>query len=38
MSLRFRDILLRLLEQDPDKRFDLPQIKAHEFFRGIDWA
>jgi len=32
MSLSFRDLLLRLLEKDPNERITLEDMKAHDFF------
>ena len=35
-----KDLLRKLLEKDPDKRFgvfDKEEIKKHPFFKGIDW-
>jgi serine/threonine protein kinase len=38
-----KDLLIRLLRKDPSKRLganlnkDIPIIKAHRFFKGIDW-
>ena len=32
------DIIVRLLDKDPQQRLGAPEIFAHPFFRGIDWA
>ncbi|TVU15470.1 hypothetical protein EJB05_38992 [Eragrostis curvula] len=32
-----RDLIARLLEKDPDKRVGARAVKAHPFFRGVDW-
>ena len=35
-----KDLMKKLLEKDPDKRFgvfDKDEIKQHPFFKGIDW-
>ncbi|CAM0904082.1 unnamed protein product [Alopecurus aequalis] len=32
-----RDLIARLLEKDPAKRIGARGIKAHPFFRGVDW-
>ncbi|XP_058093990.1 serine/threonine-protein kinase OXI1-like [Magnolia sinica] len=32
-----RDLIRRLLEKEPEKRISSDGIKAHEFFRGVDW-
>ena len=35
-----KDLLIKLLDKDPDKRFgvnDKEEIKEHPFFKGIDW-
>ncbi|CAL5016234.1 unnamed protein product [Urochloa decumbens] len=32
-----RDLIARLLEKDPEKRIGARGIKAHPFFRGVDW-
>ncbi|CAN6268333.1 unnamed protein product [Urochloa humidicola] len=32
-----RDLIARLLEKDPDKRIGARGVKAHPFFRGVDW-
>ncbi|CAA6660111.1 unnamed protein product [Spirodela intermedia] len=32
-----RDLIGRLLEKDPGKRISGEGIRAHEFFRGVDW-
>lgn len=37
MSAPFRDLLLRLLEKDPEKRISLDEIKEHDFFKDVDW-
>ncbi|KAJ3362525.1 hypothetical protein GGF32_005970 [Allomyces javanicus] len=38
LSPEARDLIARLLEPNPSKRFHAKQIKAHAFFQGIDWA
>lgn len=38
MSLGFRDLLLKLLEKNPDRRISLEETKAHDFFRETDWS
>lgn len=38
MSLPFRDLLRKLLEQDPQKRINLKEIFSHDFFKGINWT
>jgi hypothetical protein len=32
-----RDIIKNILVADPSQRFEIAEIKAHSFFRGIDW-
>ena len=32
-----RDLIARLLEKDPEKRIGARGVKAHPFFRGVDW-
>lgn len=32
-----RDLIARLLEKDPEKRIGSRGVKAHPFFRGVDW-
>ncbi|KAF5726560.1 putative AGC [Tripterygium wilfordii] len=32
-----RDLIRKLLEKDPNQRIGLDGIKAHDFFRGVDW-
>ena len=32
-----RDLITRLLEKDPEKRVGARGVKAHPFFRGVDW-
>jgi serine/threonine-protein kinase OXI1 len=32
-----RDLIARLLEKDPEKRVGARGVKAHPFFRGVDW-
>ena len=27
-----------LLDRDPTTRFAAPQIKAHDWFKGVDWG
>ncbi|KNE66935.1 AGC/MAST protein kinase [Allomyces macrogynus ATCC 38327] len=38
LSPEARDLIERLLEPNPAKRFHAKHIKAHAFFHGIDWA
>lgn len=38
MSLSFRDLLIKLLERNPDKRIGLQEIRTHDFFREVDWG
>jgi serine/threonine protein kinase len=38
MSLSFRDLLIKLLERNPDKRIALQEIRTHDFFREVDWG
>lgn len=37
ISHDFRDILLRLLQKDPQKRASLQDLKAHPFFKEVKW-
>jgi serine/threonine protein kinase len=37
MSAGFRDLLLRLLEKDPEQRISLEEVRIHEFFKDLDW-
>ena len=32
-----RDLIRRLLDKDPRQRIGIEEIKAHEFFSGVDW-
>lgn len=32
-----RDLIGKLLEKDPSKRISVREIKAHEFFKALDW-
>lgn len=32
-----RDLISKLLEKDPTKRIGVEQVKAHQFFKGVDW-
>lgn len=32
-----RDLIARLLEKDPERRIGARGVKAHPFFRGVDW-
>ena len=32
-----RDLVKLLLIDDPNQRLDIPQLKDHSFFRGLDW-
>jgi serine/threonine protein kinase len=38
LSIPAADLLIGLLTRSPKKRFDVRQIKRHDFFRGIDWS
>lgn len=38
MSFQFRDLLLKLLEKDPNNRISMEQTRLHPFFEEIDWA
>ncbi|KAH0788679.1 AGC family protein kinase [Histomonas meleagridis] len=31
------DLIINLLKKDPEERFDCDQIKAHQFFHGLNW-
>ena len=33
-----RDLIKLLLVDDPGQRLEIPQIKQHSFFKGINWA
>ncbi|PKK70134.1 kinase-like protein [Rhizophagus irregularis] len=37
LSAEAKDLITKLLNQDPEKRPSLSEIKAHPFFRDIDW-
>ncbi|GBB94342.1 hypothetical protein RclHR1_23390001 [Rhizophagus clarus] len=37
LSAEAKDLITKLLNQDPEKRPSLPEIKAHPFFKDIDW-
>ncbi|RIB15849.1 kinase-like domain-containing protein [Gigaspora rosea] len=37
LSLEAKDLISKLLNQDPEKRLTVEEIKAHPFFNGIDW-
>ena len=37
LSKEAQDLLQRLLHKNPKNRIKIPQIKAHPFFRDIDW-
>ena len=37
ISLEFRDVLIRLLQKEPDKRISIEELKQHAFFDGIVW-
>jgi serine/threonine protein kinase len=37
ISQEFRDVLIRLLQKDPDKRISIEELKQHGFFDGIVW-
>ncbi|KAL8208430.1 hypothetical protein R6Q57_007842 [Mikania cordata] len=32
-----RDLIRKLLEKDPKQRISVPEIKGHDFFKGVDW-
>jgi len=32
-----RDIIKNILVADPSQRLEIAEIKAHSYFRGIDW-
>lgn len=32
-----RDLLEKLLQQEPEDRFDYEHIKQHKFFEGTNW-
>ncbi|XP_051113556.1 serine/threonine-protein kinase OXI1 [Andrographis paniculata] len=36
-ATQLRDLIAKLLEKDPKKRISVHEIKAHEFFRAVDW-
>lgn len=33
-----RDLIKSILVFDPNQRFEIEDIKAHKFFRGLDWS
>jgi serine/threonine protein kinase len=35
MSVEAADLIKKLLEQDPQKRLKIEEIKRHEFFKGF---
>lgn len=37
MSIQARNILLKMLEIDPESRISLEEIKEHDFFKAVDW-
>lgn len=37
ISHDFRDVLIKLLQKDPEKRISLEELKNHVFFSGIAW-
>eukprot|EP01102_Stenamoeba_stenopodia_P015143 TRINITY_DN5130_c0_g1_i2.p1 TRINITY_DN5130_c0_g1~~TRINITY_DN5130_c0_g1_i2.p1 ORF type:complete len:442 (-),score=72.81 TRINITY_DN5130_c0_g1_i2:128-1453(-) len=37
-SAEFKDLIAGILQKDPAKRFKCEQIKAHPFFKKINWA
>lgn len=37
-SKDFCDLLFKILEKNPNKRLTIEQIKAHPFFKKVDWA
>lgn len=37
MSFQFRDVLLSLLEKDPNERISVEKLKKHPFFEDVDW-
>ncbi|RIA89387.1 serine/threonine protein kinase 15, partial [Glomus cerebriforme] len=37
LSAEAKDLISKLLNQDPEKRPSLSEIKAHPFFKDIDW-
>ncbi len=37
ISKECHELILGLLERDPEKRFDIPKIKNHKFFKGMSW-
>ena len=38
MSHDFRDVLIKLLQKEPQNRISLPELKEHPFFAGVNWA
>ena len=38
ISFDFRDVLIRLLQKDPQKRITLEELKQHPFFEGVRWG
>jgi serine/threonine protein kinase len=37
VSYDFRDLLIKLLQKDPEKRISIEEMKKHSFFDGIVW-
>lgn len=37
LSYEFRDVLIKLLQKDPDKRITIEELKKHVFFAGVVW-
>lgn len=37
MSYDFRDVLIKLLQKDPEKRITINELKKHPFFDGVVW-
>lgn len=37
VSYEFRDILIKLLQTDPEKRISLQDLKKHPFFKELNW-
>ena len=32
-----KDLIVKLLEKDPDRRIEVDEIKGHDFFKGVKW-
>jgi len=32
-----KDLLSKLLERDPSKRFNIKDVQSHELFKQVDW-